>query len=183
MEAAGQRVGDRVNVWRGRPRPRCRTAVSWRTRMSAPHILNYSPTPLTTIVCGALPSLAKIITAPSRGPSIAGWKVTEIEQLAAAGSEDGQSLVCLKSTPDEMIWYKLTGTDPIFVTATACGALALLTALLPNLSSSGDSFKLGVSAETCAIKQNDRARTAPSARIHRYASPQEALRALNVIEH
>ena len=55
------------------------------------------------MVWGALPSLPKTMIAPSRWPSIAGWNVTEIVQLAAAASDAGQSFVCLKSTPEEMI--------------------------------------------------------------------------------
>src|SRR5882672_1997345 len=104
------------------------------------------PVPLKGTDCGLPAALSVILTVDDRFPVLVGVEVTLIAQLAFGARNDGQVLVCEKSTVLTVaILMPVRDKDafPVFVSVTTCGVLAMPTCWLPKLTLVGDKVTTG----------------------------------------
>ncbi len=102
----------------------------------------YRPAPVSTRSRGLAGSEVETMMVPSRGPSMAGLKVTSIAQLPPAGKLDGQVLVSEKSMPEALMSRTVTAELLILLSVAVLGGLAV-----PTGRESKSSFA-GVSSST-----------------------------------
>ena len=102
-----------------------------------------TPVPARLTVCGLVPALSVIVTAPVRVPVVVGVKVTLMVQLDPAVTAPGQLLLWAKSPVAAMLEI-VRSAVPVFVNETVCAGLVEPTFWLEKVKLVGESRTVGV---------------------------------------